>query len=109
MIEQPLLFGPCAKRRTQAILVTLKGATYVGENVCLNPQPVCPREPGDGYEKCKTICQQVGHAEEQAVLAAGADAEGATITVSHTYGCGNCMALCNAAGVAKVDFVGAPD
>lgn len=99
MAERPLLFGPCAKRRTQGLLVGRSGAVYVAENVCLNPQPVCPRLPGEGYEKCKSVCQQVEHAEIQILRAAGDDAHGQELTVTHWYPCPRCEVACAAAGV----------
>lgn len=104
-----LLFGPCAKRRTQAVLTTVDGKVYVAENICLNPQEVCPRMPGEGYEKCKTICRQVGHAEEQVILAAGEDAVGATIEVTHWYACRACESLSHQAGVKSITCVGPQD
>jgi deoxycytidylate deaminase len=104
-----LLFGPCAKRRTQAVLTTLDGQVFAAENVCLNPQPVCPREPGEGYEKCRTICQQVGHSEAAVVALAGPAAKGSTIRCSHWYACDACAAICKAAGVAEVVFTSPQD
>jgi deoxycytidylate deaminase len=104
--ERPLLFGPCAKRRTQAILTGRSGAIYIAENSCLNPQPVCPRLPGEGYEKCKTVCQQVEHAEIQVLAAAGDDAREGAMTVTHWYACPRCEAACGAAGVKSVTCIG---
>lgn len=103
------LFGPCAKRRMQAVLVGASGHVYVAENVCMNPQPVCPRELGEGYEKCKTICQQVGHGEAQVIAAAGADAKGGRLTISHWYACPPCEELCRAAGVTEIEFASPVD
>jgi hypothetical protein len=82
---------------------------YVGENVCLNPQPVCPREPGEGYAKCKSICRQVGHAEELAIEAAGEDARGSTIEVTHWYACDYCSAIARKAGVREIRCVAPQD
>jgi deoxycytidylate deaminase len=107
--ERPLLFGPCAKRRTQAVLTTVTGEKFVGENVCLNPQPVCPREEGEGYEKCKSICQQLGHAEEQAIQAAGDKARGSTIDVTHWYACKPCSRIALEAGVKNITCVAPED
>lgn len=103
------LFGPCAKRRTQCVLYALDGQVFAAENVCLNPQPVCPREPGEGYAKCKTICQQVGHSEATVVAMAGPAAKGARIVCNHWYGCDPCAEVCKAAGVASVEFIGEQD
>lgn len=99
-----VLFGPCAKRRMQAVLYGASGAVFAAENVCLNPQPVCPRKPGEGYDKCKTICQQVGHGEEQVIAMAGEDARGGRLVISHWYACDRCLAMCKEAGIASIEF-----
>jgi hypothetical protein len=57
----------CAKRRVTCTLADAAGHEVVGENACANPQAVCPRRPGEGYEKCKSVCEQGGHAEVQAL------------------------------------------
>jgi hypothetical protein len=103
------LFGPCAKRRVQAVLIGASGKAYAAENVCLNPQAVCPRAPGEGYDKCKTICRQVAHAELQVLDLAGADAHGGRMQVSHWYACDACAATVKAAGVADVAFTAPQD
>lgn len=108
-MTRPLFFGPCAKRRTQAVLTTVDGKVFVAENVCLNPQPACPRLPGEGYEKCKTICQQIGHAEEQVIRAAGEEARGSTIEVTHWYACKPCESLAHQAGVKEVRCIAPQD
>ncbi len=74
----------------------------MGENACLNPQAVCPREPGEGYEKCTTICNQQGHAEIQALKAAGNDARGAVAIIDHSYACRHCQESMFDAGIAWV-------
>lgn len=99
-----MIFGPCAKRRTQAKLTTLDGEVFVAENVCLTPQDVCPRKIGEGYEKCKTICNQVGHAEALAIQAAGPKAAGAHIDVLHHYACDVCLQKMRDAGVMSIDY-----
>jgi hypothetical protein len=60
----------CAKKRVRAELTTPTGEVYHGENTCLSPQPTCPRQPGEGYAKCKAICRQPMHAEIAALVAA---------------------------------------
>jgi hypothetical protein len=93
--------GPCAKTTVRCTLVTAAGEHIVGENWCANPQPVCPREPGEGYEKCKTVCQQEGHAETVVVRLAGPKAHGARAYLTgHTYACMDCQHAMFAAGVA---------
>jgi len=94
----------CAKKRVGCSIVATQAdgtrRTYYGTNACANPQPVCPREPGQGYEKCKSICQQEGHAEEVALKLAAQDAVGATaILHNHTYFCRSCQEQLFAAGV----------
>jgi len=92
--------GRCAKLHVKCTLVTPYGHAFVGTNYCENPQPVCPREPGEGYEKCKSICQQVGHAEEVALMEAGERAKGSRAYVEyHTHVCRNCQEVLFAAGV----------
>jgi deoxycytidylate deaminase len=92
--------GPCAKRQVICIITTLTGEQFRGENDCANPQAVCPRLPGEGYEKCKSICQQAGHAEIEALKAAGEHARGATAQLwGHYWMCEPCGRALLAAGV----------
>lgn len=92
--------GPCAKQRVFCDLHTTDGRVIRGENWCENPQPVCPREPGEDYTKCKTICRQEGHAEVVAVRLAGDAAKGSIAHLSgHTYACQNCQEALFGAGV----------
>ena len=85
--------GPCAKQRVRCKITCLDGGVVTGENYCLTPQTKCPREPGEGYEKCKSICNQLGHAEQVAACYAdtykmgGASAE----LSGHTYFCMDCQ------------------
>lgn len=84
----------CAKREVTAIVIGVSGRHYVGQNTCRNPQAVCPRTDGEGYEKCKTVCRQIGHAEEMAIAEAGEDAFGGRIVVAgHVYVCRGCTQL----------------
>lgn len=59
--------GPCAKQQVFCILV-LPAISFVvvGRNSCFRPQTVCPREQGEDYSKCKTVCAQPSHAEVDA-------------------------------------------
>lgn len=93
--------GPCAKREVRCVLVDrISGHDVVGENWCRNPQKVCPREEGEGYEKCKTICQQDNHAEEDALRQLNGDAYGYhAILYGHDYYCPSCQKALFAAGV----------
>jgi hypothetical protein len=85
--------GACAKVTTRCTIVTTEGETIVGENWCANPQPDgCPRKVGEDYTKCRTVCQQYGHAEIMAIFLAGEKCQGATAYLEgHTYYCQNCQ------------------
>lgn len=98
--EHPV--GPCAKATVRLTLVAADGERIVGSNYCRNPQATCPREPGEGYEKCATICDQVGHAEVVAVALAGDRARGARAYLEgHTYACMTCQHAMFGAGVVS--------
>lgn len=95
--------GPCAKTVVTCTLVTRNGEQITGQNLCRNPQHTCPREPGEGYEKCKTICDQVGHAEVVALSLAGPKAAGArAYLLGHTYVCQQCQVALFSAGVNSI-------
>ncbi|WP_162939460.1 hypothetical protein [Neorhizobium sp. NCHU2750] len=94
-----------------ATIVTPDGASFIGENDCLDAQEICPREgmaTGEGYHLCKEVCQQVGHAEIVALAKAGDRARGSSIYLQgHTYICDACKEACRAAGISEM-FVCAP-
>jgi deoxycytidylate deaminase len=95
------MIGPCAKATVTCEIVAVDGQRFLGTNYCNNAQSICPREEGEGYEKCKSICDQVGHAEVVAVGLAGDNAKGATAYLSgHTYACQHCQESLFGAGVA---------
>lgn len=95
--------GPCAKAVVRCTIVSPNGNQFIGENVCQNPQPTCPRLPGEGYEKCTTICRQLGHAEAVAAYLAGDRAIGGTAYLTgHTYACEPCKAALAAVGVFTI-------
>lgn len=97
--------GPCAKVQVLCTIITADNQRFVGENSCNNPQSVCPRSPGEGYEKCWTVCRQLGHAEKMAIEAAddaGASLKDATAYVEYSYVCENCKAMLSGAGVEVV-------
>lgn len=95
-------FGPCAKTTVTCTLVTISGEHVIGTNHCANPQTTCPRSPGEDYTKCKTICQQEGHAEQVAVRLAGDKAKGSKAYIEgHTYACMNCQHTMFDAGVVS--------
>lgn len=95
--------GRCAKLRTRCTIVTPDGEHFVGENWCNNPMPTCPRRPGEDYTKCKTACQQFGHAEVMAAFLADKKCIGATAFLEgHTYYCQNCQETLFDAGVTAL-------
>jgi len=90
----------CAKKKVECVIVAPRGESFVGENSCNNPQEVCPRLPGEGYEKCKSICDQPDHAETAALKLAGGKVEGG---VAYIYGidhlCKDCQQTLVQAGI----------
>lgn len=98
--------GPCAKRHVTCVILTDCNERFVGENDCANPQATCPRQPGEGYEKCKTICQQAGHAEIEALKAAGERARGAdAFLYGHYWICEPCGAAIRDAGIRSLKIM----
>ena len=95
--------GPCAKKRVRCEILTLNGDVFTGTNDCRNPQKTCPRAGDEGYDKCITICDQLGHAEVMALRSAkeaGADLNGATASISGIgHYCRNCQDELFGAGV----------
>lgn len=98
----------CAKQRVIATVVAADGTYYTGENLCNNPQKVCPRDElgyksGEGYELCKSICDQQSHAEVVAITKAGDNAKGATLYLrGHSYACGNCKSCAEINGIEEI-------
>lgn len=96
----------CAKRVVHCHIITTTGEIVHGTNNCINPQEVCPREKDEGYDKCKSICLQEGHAEEVAIKIAkekGLNILGGTAYVSgHWNVCKNCSRHLRDAGIAKI-------
>jgi len=95
--------GPCAKQTVECIIIDNNGQQFYGSNACLNPQKTCPREPGEGYEKCKSICDQLGHAEEMALWDAQSNeavlVDASAIVTGHTYACKDCQELLYSNGI----------
>lgn len=95
----------CAKRRVSCrIRHRATGREVWGYNSCDNPQVFCPRVGGEGYGKCKLVCQQRWHAEEGALLLAEEQGLPLEECEAWVYGidkiCGNCMRLMGNAGIA---------
>lgn len=93
-------YGPCAKTTVRCTIQSADGELFIGENWCANPQPKWPREPGEDYTKCTTICRQEGHAERVALRLAGSkEAGGVALLRGHTYMCQSCQEALYGAGV----------
>jgi hypothetical protein len=93
--------GPCAKATVTCTLVAKNGKQFTATNACNNPQTTCPRLPGEGYDKCTSICDQQGHAEIQAMKLAGPLVLGAHAYIQgHTWACKDCQEAMTRAGVA---------
>lgn len=99
------MIGPCKKQEVIAIIEN-QGNYWVGPNFCLNAQEICPRKgmsSGVGYDLCKSVCQQLSHAEVDACSRAGGNARGGTLyLIGHTYCCDNCKDIMNQYGIKKV-------
>lgn len=95
----------CAKQTTIAIIKS-HNRFYVGSNWCGNPQEECPRKDmktGEGYELCKSICEQTNHAEVDACLSAGSDADGGDLyLIGHYYCCDNCKKTMAVYGIKNI-------
>lgn len=92
--------GPCAKKVVRCTLVSKTGWRFVGENLCVRPQLVCPRLPGEGYGKCTSVCEQPRHAEIAALLIAGDRARGTRAYIEGiSHVCRACQEAMTAAGV----------
>lgn len=101
---------PCRKRTVIAFLVASEmnyNRVYFGSNWCETPVKPgeCPRKDmatGVGYELCKQVCNQRGHAETEALRLAGEDAIGATVyIVGHRIICEGCIEAMNNAKVKE--------
>ena len=67
---------PCLKKSVTAYIITTTGSIFKGRNDISNISITsCPREDigakfGERYDLCQNECQQTGHAEIMAILAA---------------------------------------
>lgn len=106
--KRPEGAGPCAKQIVTATVVATNGAHYVATNHTRCPQSVCPRKDmptGVGYELCRDVCQQPGHAELNVIKLAKKKCCGATLYIEgHTYACEECKAAAVAAGIVEIKF-----
>jgi deoxycytidylate deaminase len=96
----------CAKTRVRCTIYTSDGNSIVGENDCLNPQEKCPRDPFEGYDKCLSICRQIGHAEEVALAkarAGGYELKGSVAVIEGiSHVCRTCQEKLYGQGVAWI-------
>lgn len=98
----------CAKRIVRCTIITSDGKAYSGENACEVPQVKCPRRRGEGYTKCKTICQQIEHAEiaalEKAKYYSGFESlvGSMAIITGIDHLCKECARALSAAGVDEI-------
>jgi len=101
----------CKKQQTLAIIEN-DGKFWVGRNNCKNYVAVCPRDiqgckTGEGYELCKTVCEQEGHAEVMACKAAGDGARGGTLYLfGHWYCCDDCKRVMKEYGIENIKIMG---
>jgi deoxycytidylate deaminase len=96
--------GPCAKRDVTCIILSADHKSYwTGRNLCMNAQEVCPREEGEDYSKCDTVCQTIGHAEAVAVrqVPEGAADGGEVHLFGHYRICDDCAQKLIDVGVAQ--------
>ena len=98
--------GPCAKQRVIAEIMTPDGARFYGENLCENPQEICPRgdmKTGEGYHLCREVCRQGAHAEVNAIAEAGSRSKGGRLTIhGHSYACASCRKAAWDAGIIEI-------
>lgn len=97
----------CAKRTVVCVLFDRhERLVAIGDNGCLLSQERCPRLPGEGYDKCESVCLQDGHAEIQALRAArgrGHDLTGGTAYILNHYRiCDHCRKALTAAGITSI-------
>lgn len=97
----------CQKQETLAVIEN-NGRFWVGRNDCQVHTNKCPRDAkgcksGEGYDLCRIICMQEGHAEVMACKAAGENARGGTLYLyGHTYCCDACRKVMDEHGIVKV-------
>lgn len=102
----------CAKQTTIAVIEN-KGRYWIGTNWCQSPQKECPRKDmpsGEGYWMCTQMCHQNSHAEIDACVQAGRNAEGGTLyLLGHTYCCDSCKHVMESFGIKEVIIGRLPD
>lgn len=88
--------NPCLKQTVKALIVSKDNQMVLGSNAINNDVTSCPRvekncKTGEGYDLCKSACNQNEHAEVTAIQnaeKAGIDIRGAKLYLSgHTLMC----------------------
>lgn len=102
----------CLKQIVKATVVSTSGQMFTGFNHTTKDNGgVCPRadmRSGEGYDLCRDVCGQSGHAEINALLNAGEQANGGVIYIEgHTYACDACKSKCDEYGIVSI-IIGAP-
>ena len=96
----------CKKLTTLAVIIKAGKVVSFGTNEIENNIDICPRinlPTGEGYELCKSVCNQKYHAEERACVVAGMKAKGGTLYLfGHSYCCDNCKDVMNTYGIKEV-------
>lgn len=105
MTEKPK--GKCAKVVVRCTIVSPNGERFIGENWVRKPQKSCPREAGEGYDKCRTVCDQYAHAELDAIEHGGFSAIGGTAYVEFLrdrpgHVCDDCARVLGLYGISWV-------
>ena len=100
----------CLKQEVYAMIKTPLGEKIYGGNFIQNNVGVCPRDQlgfksGEGYHLCSDVCNQVSHAEVDAIKNAmkeNIDITGSTLfLVGHTYCCDECLGKMANAGISQ--------
>ena len=99
------MIGKCTKQEVIAVIEN-NGRYWIGSNWSLTAQKECPRgdmPSGEGYHICHDVCRTNGHAEVDACIKAGDDAEGATLyLVGHIYCCDSCKEVMAEYGIKEI-------
>ena len=109
-MRDSMRFGPCAKQRVYCVILDpVAGNVWKGSNFCYNAQKECPRKDmptGEGYELCKSVCDQAGHAEwVTASRVIYHLVGGIAFLMGHTYACESCKQILRDVGVTTL-FIG---
>ena len=101
---------PCLKQSVKAAILTLNGELIFGSNKIANDVKACPRveqgsKTGEGYELCKSICNQGAHAEvnaiEKALKLNKTIADSTLYLFNHYYCCDSCVNSMKDVGISK--------